>query len=209
MTDEANVDWEQRNAQRIFPRVAAFQRAIRTAKLALMLPLMSLVGCAAAQPPLARSEPVAVVEVKNLAGVPLRIPAMYFGDALGAAEALQVEKLDLRLLARAGLLSELEKRGYAAQLDGEARMELHAAMTVLDLDGLRDSGRVRLGMVVMVVDAHQKLETARGEVTREFRLLDVAPEEGGALGQGRFIADRLKGFVEALASEALHAAGLD
>lgn len=203
------MDWRQHHADRSLSRHAALRSTFRTAKLALLLPLMALVGCAAAQPPLSRSEPVTVVEVKNLAGVPLRIPAMYFGDALGAAEALQVEKLDLRLLARAGLLSELEKRGYAGQLDGEARMELHAAMTVLDLDGLRDSGRIRLGMAVMVVDAQKKLETARGEVIREFRLLDVAPEEGGALGQGRFIADRLKGFVEALASEALHAAGLD
>ena len=49
------------------------------------------------------------------------------GDALGAAEALQVEKLDLAVIAQAGLYSQLLKRGYAAKLERTGRWEIHAA----------------------------------------------------------------------------------
>lgn len=166
-------------------------------------------GCASTPPPIARSEPVTVVEVKNLAGVPLKFPAMYFGDALGAAEALQVEKLDLALLARAGLLAELKRRGYAAGLEARERWEIHGAFTRLDLDSLKANGKITLGLAVIVVDAVTGIEVGRGEALHEFRLLDVAPNDGGALGEGRFVEGRIKAFVEALALDALTAAGID
>lgn len=166
-------------------------------------------GCASSPPPIPHSEPLTVLEVKNLAGVPLKFPSMYFGDALGAAEALQVEKLDLLLLVRAGLLSELSRRGYGARLEGGARYEIHGAFTRLDLDRLRSTGMIRLGLAVLIVDAQAGVEVGRGEVTREYRLLDVAPDEGGALGQSRFVERRIKAFVEALALDALNDAGLD
>lgn len=169
--------------------------------------LAALAGCTSLPPPLPHNAPVVVVEVKNLSGVPLKFPSMYFGDALGAAEALNVEKLDLAQLARAGLFAEAARRGYGATLDRGGQWELHGAFTRLDLDRLRETGMVRLGLTVIVVEKARG-EVARGEVEREFRLLDVAPDEGGALGEGRFVESRIKAFVEALAKDALTEAGL-
>ncbi|CAG0952610.1 hypothetical protein ANRL2_00212 [Anaerolineae bacterium] len=170
---------------------------------------VAVAGCATPPPAIPHDEPLCVVEVKNLAGVPLKFPSMYFGDALGAAEALQVEKLDLAVLARAGLYSQLAGRGYAAKLERGGRWEIHAAFTHLNLEKLKSTGMVTLGLLVLVVDANAGTESARGEAIREFRLLDVAPDDGGSLGEGRFIEGRIKAFVEALALDALTAAGIE
>ncbi len=105
---------------------------------------------------------------------------MYFGDSLGAAEALQVEKLDLAKLARAGLYSHLLSEGYAAKLELGARLEVHGAFTHLNLEALKSTGLVTLGLLVIVVDARAGVEIARGEAIRDFRLLDVAPDDGGS-----------------------------
>ncbi len=169
---------------------------------------VAVAGCASPPPAIAHDAPLCVVEVKNLAGVPLKFPSMYFGDALGAAEALQVEKLDLALLARAGLYSELTRLGYAARLESSARWEIHGAFTRLDLDSLKSTGKITLGLAVIVVDVEARTEVGRGEAMREFRLLDVAPNDGGALGEGRFVEGRIKAFVESLALDALTAAGI-
>jgi hypothetical protein len=91
----------------------------------------------------------------------------------------------------------------------DARYEIHGAFTRLDLDRLRSTGMIRLGLAVLIVDAQAGVEVGRGEVTREYRLLDVAPDEGGALGQSRFVERRIKAFIEALALDALNDAGLD
>lgn len=159
----------------------------------------------------APADPVLVVEVKNFAGVPLIVPAVYFGDSLGTAESLEVEKLDLLQLSRAALFAQMRDRGYLASLSEDAkgaRFEIHAAMTCFDLDSVKDNGRIKLGMLVIVVDGRTNAESARGEVTREFQLFNRAPNDGGSLGESRFIEARLKGFVEALASDTLSAAGV-
>jgi hypothetical protein len=166
-------------------------------------------GCATPPPAIPHDAPLAVIEVKNLAGVPLKFPSMYFGDSLGAAEALQVEKLDLTVIARAGLYSQLLNRNHAATLELGGRWEIHAAFTELNLEKLKSKGLIKMGLLVLAVDAEAGTEIARGEAIREFRLLDVAPEDGGSLGEGRFVEGRIKAFVEALALDALTAAGIE
>ncbi|KAA0217676.1 hypothetical protein EDM80_03090 [bacterium] len=173
--------------------------------LSLLL-VLGLASCASTPPPLATvaREPLGLMPLRNLAGVPLKVPAIYFGDALGTAEALEVEKLDLMQLGRAALLARLRERGYAIDLVEEPgmRVTLHGAITRFDLDALKETGRITLGLVVMVVNA-AGAEVGQAAVEREFQLMARAPNEGGALGEARFIEARLKAYIEALAQEAV------
>ncbi|HRJ78287.1 MAG: hypothetical protein HPKKFMNG_01050 [Planctomycetes bacterium] len=173
--------------------------------LSLLL-VFGMAACASAPPPLAAApkELLGLTPLKNLAGVPLKVPAIYFGDALGTGEALEIEKLDLLQLGRAALLAQLRERGYAVELAEEpkGRTTLHGAITRFDLDALKDTGRITLGMVVMVISA-AGVEIGQAAVEREFQLMARAPNEGGALGEARFIEARLKAYIEALAQEAV------
>lgn len=190
----------------------------RRAAACMLLTLALLAAACAAGPPRFRRggekpDSVAVVEVKNLAGVSLRIPAIYFGDDLGAGKNLDIEKLDLRLLARAGLYGYLKQRGYRAALSGEVaaaspNYEVHAAVTRFNLDALRATGRITLGMHMVLVRPQTQEVVLEAEHAEDFQLLDQAPDRVGALGGQRFIEERLKAFSEQLASGLLRKAGL-
>lgn len=180
-----------------------------------ILPLLLMCGCANQAFVIRREAPVdsvSVVDVKNFSGVPLIVPAIYFGDSLGTAESLEVERLDLLQLSRAALFAQMRDRGFQASLSEDAKAasyEIHAAMTCFDLDTVKVNGRIKLGLLIIFVDVRTKTESARGAVTREFQLFARAPNDGGSLGEARFIEARLKAFVEALASDALSAAGIE
>lgn len=159
------------------------------------------------------ADSITVHEVKNLSGVSLRIPAIYFGDALGAGKNLKVENLDLRLLCRAGLLGHLKQRRYRAYLSDDPaaaapKYQLHAAVTRFNLDALRATGRITLGMHMMLVSAATHEVVLESEWSQDFQLLDSAPDAVGALGDQRFIEERLKAFAEHLAASLLNKAGL-
>lgn len=156
-------------------------------------------------------DPLVIKPVRNLAGVPLKIPAIYFGDAVGKGAELGVEELDLALLAEAAVYAHLTGLNYSAELEqnmgAKPRYEVHAAVTDLDMTQVRQTGRFRMAMTVMLVDADRQAEVARGSAEQEFQLLDVAPDEAGAIGESRFIERRLQTFTEGLAREALDSAG--
>jgi hypothetical protein len=64
-----------------------------------------------------------------------------------------------------------------------------------------------MAMTVIVVNVETQAEIARGEADREFQLMDMAPDEAGALGEQRFIEGRMQIFVESLAREAVDNCG--
>lgn len=176
---------------------------------ALLLALLA--GCAGAPGKLPPSrfsgDTLHVAQAQNLTGHPARLPAVWMGDNLGAADALESESLDLALALRAAVLAELRSRGFAAAAaEAAGGPTLHCALTEFDAAGLRRTGMLRLG--VMVVLAQDGREVARGSAVRDYRLFEKPPDEAGALGAQRFIESRVQGFVELLAGEALDAARL-
>ncbi|MCC6572157.1 MAG: hypothetical protein IT462_00065 [Planctomycetes bacterium] len=187
---------------------------MRRLALILTLPLL-LASCASGPPAFRRGErgdTIQVVEVKNLSGVSLKIPAIYFGDALGAGKDIKNEKLDLRLLGRAALFSYLKQRQYRAALEQTPaqppKYELHAAVTVFNLDALRATGRITLGMHMMLVQTQTQEVVVEADHAEDFQLMDQAPDNAGSLGAARFIEDRLKAFAEQLAASLLQKGGL-
>src|SRR5437762_2257691 len=131
-------------------------------RLEILFLVLCLAACSASHPTFRRggdrADDIAVMEVNNLAGVSLKIPAIYFGDALGAGNQIKPEKLDLCELSRAGILSYLTQRRYRAALcekitSDTPKYELHAAITQFNLDALRATGRLTLGIQMMLVDA--------------------------------------------------------
>ena len=188
-------------------------------RFSLLLPLLLLLaGCATngsrVPDEVTPEVPMVIMPVRNLAGVPLKIPAIYFGDAVGKGAGLEIDDVDLALLAEAAVYTHLDLLGYrvelqqnAASLGAEPRYEIHAAITELDMTEVRQTGKFRMAMVVMLVDAAGQFEVARGGAEQEFQLLDVAPDEAGALGTQRFIEGRLQSFTEGLVREAVDSAG--
>ena len=187
-------------------------------RFSLLLLLLILAGCATTGSRLpadvTHDDPMVVMPVRNLAGVPLKVPSIYFGDAVGKGADLEIEDVDLALLAEAAVYTHLDSLGYRVELQQNAgklatapRYEIHTAITELDMTEVRQTGKFRMAMVVMLVDAPGQFEVARGGAREEFQLLDVAPDEAGALGTRRFIEGRLQSFTEALAREAVDSAG--
>lgn len=183
----------------------------------LLIPLL-LAACASRQAPVERGlfspDTMVVKPVQNLSGVTLKVPEIYLGDAVGRAAELEVDDIDVALLAEAAVYARLDELGYRAELDQNGsrfrdgpKYEVHSAITIFDLTELRQTGHIRMAMTVMLVDAKGQVEVARGEADREFQLLDMAPDEAGALGDQRFIEGRLQIFTESLAREAVDAAG--
>lgn len=192
--------------------------SFRLAKLICIAALLLLAGCAttgsSASAVMQPEDSALVMPVRNLAGVPLKIPAVYFGDAVGKGAELDVGEIDLRLLAEAAVYAHLSELGYDVAFDQNAeslktppKYEIHTAITVLDMTDVRRTGRFTMGMTVMLVDAAGQFELARGSADREFQLLDIAPDEAGAIGEERFIETRLQTFTEGLAREAIDNAG--
>ncbi|MCA8936572.1 MAG: hypothetical protein KDB68_10225 [Planctomycetes bacterium] len=192
--------------------------SFRRTKLIGVAALLVLAGCATtggkAAGVMQLEDSAVVMPVRNLAGVPLKVPAVYFGDAVGKGAELDVGEIDLRLLAEAAVYAHLSELGYDVAFDQNAeslktppKYEIHAAITQLDMTHVRRTGRFTMGMTVMLVDAPGQFEVARGSAEREFQLLDIAPDEAGAIGEERFIETRLQTFTEGLAREAIDSAG--
>lgn len=179
----------------------------RTPNTALLLVCLALAACSAQQhpSPVPAASPVRVLPVKNLSGVTLRVPELWLGDAGDRAAELDVELIDLRLLAEAGIRARLALIGRET---GASRFELHAAISRFDMDELRTSGRITLGLAVVLVDAEQRRVLAESEIVQDFQLMDRGPAETGMLGEQRFIRRRLELFSEELAKAALQELGL-
>ena len=183
----------------------------------LLLPLI-LAACGTTRPPVERGvfspDTVVVMPVKNLSGVSLKVPEIYLGDAGGDSGDFPIDDIDVTLLAEAAVLARLEELGYRVDLQQNAgrfregaKYEVHAAITRFDMTEVRETGRFRMAMTVMLVDAAGQVEIAQGQAEGEYQLMDVAPDEAGALGEQRFIEGRLQIFTEGLAREAVDAAG--
>ena len=187
-------------------------------RYSLLLIALLLTACASGREPVRRGvlspDTLVVMPTQNLSGKPLKVPELYLGDAVGKAAALDVDAIDLALLAEAAVFSRLNELGYRVELEQNAgrfeaspRYEIHSAITEFYMGDTRATGRFRLGITVMLIDAEGQFEVARSSVTQEFQLLDEAPEEVGALGTARFIEQRLQIFTEGLARDAVDAGG--
>lgn len=171
-----------------------------------------------AEPGLLSPDTIEVMPVKNLTGVSLKVPEIYLGDNVRKAMQLEVENIDLKLLGEAAIFARLDDLGYRVALEDKQAFsdgptsdgptyEIHGAITVFDMSELRATGRFRMAIVVMVIDTATQTEVARGISEEEFQLLDMAPDEIGAIGEQRFIEHRLQIFTESLARDAVDAAG--
>jgi hypothetical protein len=183
----------------------------------LLIPLL-LAACGTSRPPIERGvfspDTMVVLPVVNLSGVTLKVPEIYLGDAGGDSGDFPIEDIDVALLAEAAVLARLDELGYRAALEQDAgrfrtgvRYEVHAAITEFDMTEVRTTGRFRMAMTVMLVDAKAQVEIAQGQASGEYQLMDMAPDEAGALGEQRFIEGRLQIYTEGLAREAVDAAG--
>ncbi|MBK8207274.1 MAG: hypothetical protein IPK87_10885 [Planctomycetes bacterium] len=174
--------------------------------LLLLLAVLSA-GCAVSRPvsPVPQGAPVTVLPVKNLSGVTLNVPELYMGDAGEKAAGLEVDKIDLRLLAEAGLAARLGATGHEPT-GGE--YEIHAGVSIFDMTELRRTGRIKLGLALVVVNGKTQTVIAEAEAEQDCQLLDKPPAETGIIGEQRFVRQRLEMFMEALAREALILAGL-
>jgi hypothetical protein len=184
---------------------------------ALFILLLLLAACGGpprvAESGLMSPDTIEVVPVKNLAGVTLQVPEIYLGDDVSKAAKLEIENIDLKLLAEAAIYARLDELGYRVALADKqafpngATYEVHGAITEFDMTEVRSTGRFHMAMVVMVIETETRTEVARGSAEREFQLLDMAPDEVGAIGEQRFVERRLQIFTESLAREAVDAAG--
>jgi hypothetical protein len=150
---------------------------------------------------------VAIMPVQNLAGVSLMVPEMYVGDMAGDTDALEIEFIDLGLLAEAALTATLRGGGWQLTDPAEARYHLHAAITEYDATDLRRTARYRMAVVLILVDQKGR-EVTRGGAVREFQLFSKPPHDVGALGDERFVRRKLEGFTETLVREAVTKLGL-
>lgn len=178
-------------------------------KASLALCLLLLAACAAPggmalRPGPDSSDTISLQPVRNLTGVSLRVPEMYVGDMLGGDDPVEVQEVDLALVAQAALMAGLRMDRLAVITQGKPRYVLYPAITLYDALALRTTGKYRMDMTLILVDTRQDREVARGTASREFLLFEKPPEEGGAMGDARFIRRRLEGFTEALARDALN-----
>ncbi len=205
---------------RVAPVAPGWAFPFGSSRRLVLLPvlLLLLAGCSSPRPQLERGllspDTVEVMPVKNLAGVTLKVPEIYLGDSVGETGELKVEEIDLKLLAEAAIYSRLDALRYRVALEDEnafpggAKYEVHGAITYFDMSGLRATGRFRMAMTVILVDTNTQTEVARGTADEEFQLMDMAPDEIGAIGEQRFIENRMQIFIESLARDAVDAAGM-
>ncbi|MBX3459945.1 MAG: hypothetical protein KF696_08260 [Planctomycetes bacterium] len=166
------------------------------------LAVLLLTACASSghEPVLPAGVPARVLPVKNLAGVTLNVPELYMGDAGEKAAGLEIELIDLRLLAEAGLRAHLRNSGRDADT---GRHELHGAISVFEMTELRRTGRIRLGLAAVLVDSETQKVLAQTEVVQDCQLLDQPPAETGIIGEQRFIRRRLEVFMQGLTTQAM------
>lgn len=184
----------------------------------LLILVLLLAACGTSRPPLQRGafspDTISVMPVQNLSGVTLKVPEIYLGDSGGEVGRIPVDDIDIALLAEAAVLARIDELGYRANLSDNAgrfregaKYEVHSAITEFDMTELRATGRFRMSMTVMLIESASQVEVARGYSGSEFQLMDLAPDEAGALGEQRFVEDRLQIFTEELARDAVDAAG--
>lgn len=187
-------------------------------RYSLLLLLLLLTACASGRAGIQRGafspDTLVVLPTQNLSGKPLLVPELYLGDAVGKTTDIKIDNIDLALLAEAAVYSRLDELGYRVELEQNTgrfeappKYEVHSAITDFDMSETRATGRFRMGIVVMLIDAEGQFEVARGTVIQDFQLLDEAPDEVGALGTARFIEQRVQIYTEGLAREAVDAAG--
>jgi len=183
-------------------------------RFSVLLLLLLIAACGTTRPEIERGllspDRLLVKPVKNLSGVNLKVKELYLGDAVGKASELRVDDIDVALLAEAAVFSRLDELGYRVFMEpakDDCRYEVHGAITAFDMTEVRQTGRFSMAMTVIVVNVETQAEIARGEADREFQLMDMAPDEAGALGEQRFIEGRMQIFVESLAREAVDNAG--
>jgi len=177
-------------------------------RFSIVLGLLALVGCANGgqyAPAIDPGQTVNIREVRNLAGVPLRVAELYLADAGGAGD-LPVDQIDIALTVQAALMARVRSMGHEVSENG--RFELHAAVTEFDMVELRATGRMRMAVAVMLVDSASQEVVSEGEAGQEYQLLERAPDDAGLLGEQRFIRRRLEAFIESLTNVALQRAGL-
>jgi len=181
-------------------------RGLSAATLAVLLSACAGPQGLGLQPGADSPDTIFVAPVRNLSGVPLRVPEMYVGDMLGGSDLPDIGMIDLDLVAEAALRGTL-RAGDFRLTEPAARFQVHAAITEYDTSALRATGRYRMGIVLLLI-GKAGLEVARGGAVREFQLFSRPPQEVGALGDERFVRTRIEGFTEALARDALADLGL-
>ncbi len=174
--------------------------------LPAILALLVLAACSSVQrqPPVPSGTSIAVLPVKNLSGVTLRVPEIWLGDAGEKVAGMNFEMIDLRLLAEAGLRARLSQQHPIEP----GRHELHAAISRFEMNELRRTGHITLGLAVMLIDTQTHEVLAQSNAEQDCQLMDRPPAETGIVGEQRFIRKRLELFMEDLASKALLEIGL-
>lgn len=182
-------------------------RAEPARRISAILPALLLAACAAAPPapPVEAGAVIRVVPVRNLSGVPLDVPEIWLGDAGEKAAGMEFDTIDLRLLAEAGLRARLDQLGHGHE--DAARHELHAAISRFELTELRRTGRIRLGLSLLLVDTTSAQVVGQAEVLEYCQLMDRPPAETGIVGEQRFVRRRLEIFMEGLTRQALFELG--
>jgi hypothetical protein len=148
---------------------------------------------------------ISIKPVRNLAGVPIKIPELYLGDGAATTD-LEFDSIDIALNVEAALLAWTRASGHTSTDPGD--FELHAAVTRFDITTLRSTGTVSLGVAVMLVDTQGQNVLAEGVAEQDYQLMDQAPDDAGLLGEQRFIRTRLEAFIEAITLLALQRARL-
>lgn len=186
-------------------------------RLLCVLSLLLVAACSSgpASGPIRRGatspDSVSVVPVKNLSGVSVVMPEVYFGDNSRLGAELDIDDVDMRLLVEAALLGQLRRLGYNADSAIHAdnpRFEAHVAIRRFDMDRLRREGRITIALSLFVIRTEDQAEITQSDTEDTFQLLDQAPDEAGVLGEQRFIRERLELFSEFLAESLLAEAGL-
>jgi hypothetical protein len=76
------------------------------------------------------------------------------------------------------------------------------------MNELRRTGRITLGLAVMLIDTQTQEVLAESTAEQQCQLMDRPPAETGIVGEQRFIRKRLELFMEGLARTALLEVGL-
>ncbi len=163
-----------------------------------------------------RPNPIVIGPVRNLTGRPIHAidPSWFTSDSIALSSMLldPASAIDLRDEFAQAIRRSLPLGGWkpapAAQTSGE--VELHAALTSWNTRGVADDGRIVVGVAMVLIRRDGSL-LSEIEIEREWRLLEPiqVPGVGGVLaGEARVVDGRYRQLLDALAREALVAAGM-